>query len=49
MVMLMQLWSLEYVTDEISLDNLCLCLPIRMSYTEVVCIVVRCMAVKLGQ
>jgi len=47
LVMLMQLWRPEYVRDGISLDNLCLCLPIRTShffweenYTEVVCIVV---------
>jgi len=27
----MQLWRLEYVRDRMRLDNLCLCLPIRMS------------------
>jgi len=32
MVMLMQLWRLEYITDGINLDNLHLCLPIRTSH-----------------
>ena len=31
MVMLMQLWRLQYVRDGITLGNLCLCLPIKMA------------------
>ena len=30
-VILMQLWRLQYVRDGISLDSLYLCLPIRIS------------------
>jgi len=47
----MQLWRLEYERDGINLGSWHLCILIRMfllSYTEVVCEVVCCMAVKLG-
>ena len=57
MVMMMQLWRLEYVRVGISLDNVCLFLTnddvsLLMRgklYTEVVCMVVCYMAVKHGQ
>jgi len=55
MVMLMLLTRPENVRDEISLINLCLCLPLRMSYFlregnyTGVCVVVCYMAAKRGK